>query len=159
MLSAQGRQLRLLQVVSSGGTFPNSIAVSGNLVYVLNAGGSGTLTGYRLAGAQLASIPGSSRSLGLSNSTPPNFLASPGEVGSTPNGSELIVTTKASTSSLDVFGVSPDRSPFGHTDGDRRPRATFRSRSPSAPPGSAVTGAGRARSTLLLSVQVGRSPA
>ena len=107
VLSAQGRQLRLLQVVSSGGTFPDSIAVSGNLVYVLNAGGSGTLTGYRLVGAQLAPIPGSSRSLGLANSTPPNFLASPGEVGFTPNGSELIVTTKASTSSLDVFGVSP----------------------------------------------------
>ena len=78
VLSAQGRQLRLLQVVSSGGTFPDSIAVSGNLVYVLNAGGSGTLTGYRLVGAQLAPIPGSSQSLGLSNSTPPNFLAVPG---------------------------------------------------------------------------------
>ena len=108
VLSAQGRQLRLLQVVSSGGTFPDSVAVSGNLVYVLNAGGSGTLTGYRIVGDQLVPLPGSSRSLGLANTTPPNYLASPGEVGFTPNGSELIVTTKASTSSLDVFGVNPD---------------------------------------------------
>jgi hypothetical protein len=107
VLSAQGRELRLLQVVSSGGTFPDSVAVSGNLVYVLSGGGSGTLTGYRIVGDQLAPIPGSSRSLGLANTTPPNYLASPGEIGFTPNGSELVVTTKASTSSLDVFGVSP----------------------------------------------------
>ncbi len=107
VLSAQGRQLRLVQVVKSGGTFPDSVAVSGNLVYVLNAGGSGALSGFRIVGDQLAPLPGSSRSLGLANTTPPYFLASPGEVGFTPNGSELIVTTKSSTSSLDVFGVNP----------------------------------------------------
>ena len=72
VLSAQGRQLRLLQVVGSGGTFPDSVAVSGNLVYVLNAGGSGTLTGYRIVGDQLVPLPRSSRSLGLDNTTPPN---------------------------------------------------------------------------------------
>jgi hypothetical protein len=107
VLSAQGRQLRLLQVVSSGGTFPDSVAVSGNLVYVLDAGGAGTVSGYRLAGDQLVPLPGSSRPLGLANTSPPNFLQSPGEIGFAPNGSELIVTTKASTSSLDVFGVNP----------------------------------------------------
>lgn len=106
VLSAEGPQLRLLQVVGSGGTFPDSVAVSGNLVYVLNAGGAGTLAGYRIVGDRLAPLPGSSRSLGLDNTTPPNFLQSPGQVGFTPDGSELIVTTKASTSSLDVFGVN-----------------------------------------------------
>ena len=30
----------LIQIVSSGGTFPNSVALSGNLLYVLNAGGA-----------------------------------------------------------------------------------------------------------------------
>ncbi|MCL2394006.1 MAG: lactonase family protein [Acidimicrobiaceae bacterium] len=107
VLSARGRQLRLLQVVNSGGSFPDSIAVSGNLVYVLDAGGTGTLSGYRLQGDRLFTIPGSSRSLGFDNSDPPNYLQSPGQVGFTPNGSELIVTTKASTSSLDVFSVTP----------------------------------------------------
>lgn len=106
VLSARGRQVRLLQVVSSGGMFPDSVAVHGDLVYVLNAGGQGTVTGYRLLGRRLFPLPGSSRSLGLKNTTPPNYLTSPGEVGFSPNGSELIVTTKASTSSLDVFGVS-----------------------------------------------------
>lgn len=107
VLSAQGRQLQLLQVVSAGGTFPDSVAVSGNLVYVLDAGGTGTLSGYRLVGEHLVPIPGSSRTLGLGNTSPPNYLQSPGQVGFTPNGAELVVTTKASTSSLDVFGVEP----------------------------------------------------
>lgn len=107
VLAAQGRQVQLLQVVSSGGTFPDSIAVSGNLVYVLNAGGTGTLSGYRLVGNHLIPIPGSSRNLGLGNASPPTFLHSPGQIGFTPNGAELVVTTKASTSSLDVFGVNP----------------------------------------------------
>lgn len=106
VFSAQGRQLQLLQVVSSGGAFPDSIAVYGNLVYVLNAGGLGTVSGFRIIGDHLFAIPGSSRSLGLSNTTPPNFLAAPGQIGFTPGGSDLIVTTKASTSSLDVFTVN-----------------------------------------------------
>lgn len=106
VLSTQGSRPRLLQVIGSGGSFPDSVAVRGDLVYVLNAGGPGTLSGYRLTGTHLTPIPGSSRSLGLANTTPPNYLASPGQVGFTPQG-ELIVTTKGSTSSLDVFSVSP----------------------------------------------------
>ncbi len=106
MLSTQGRQLRLLQVISSGGAFPDSVAVHGSVVYVLNAGGSGTLSGYRVFGQRLIALPGSARSLGLSNSTPPFFLDSPGQVGFSADGSKLIVTTKASTNSLDVFAVN-----------------------------------------------------
>src|SRR5207247_6523223 len=48
------------------------------------------------------------RSLALANGTPPFFLTSPGQVGFTPDGTKLIVTTKASTSSIDVFSVQPD---------------------------------------------------
>ncbi len=106
VLSAHGRDLRLLQVLPTGGTFPDSVAVSGSLVYVLDAGGTGNVAGYRIASDRLFPMAASSRSLGLSNTDPPNFLASPGEVGFSPNGSELIVTTKASTSSLDVFGIN-----------------------------------------------------
>jgi hypothetical protein len=106
VLSDRGSHLRLAQVLSSRGTFPDSIAVHGDLVYVLDAGGTGTVTGYRIFGNRLFPLPGSSRSLSLANATPPNFLTSPGQVGFSPDGSELIVTTKASTSSLDVFGVT-----------------------------------------------------
>jgi Lactonase, 7-bladed beta-propeller len=104
----RGDRLQLRSVVSSGGQFPNSVAVDGRLVYVLNAGGTGIVQGFRLAGSHLASIANSARSLGLANGVPPNFLTAPGQVGFTPDGSQLLVTTKASTSSIDVFQVGPD---------------------------------------------------
>ena len=44
----------------------------------------------------------------MANTTPPNFLTSPGQVGFTPDGRQLLVTTKASTSSIDVFQVGHD---------------------------------------------------
>jgi len=105
-----GDRLRLTGVLGSGGQFPVSVAVQDRLVYVLNAGGAGSVQGYWIAGHLLVPIPGSTRSLGLTNSNPPNFLSSPGQVGFTPDGSELLVTTKASTSSIDVFAVRHDGS-------------------------------------------------
>ncbi|MGA8206645.1 MAG: hypothetical protein WB867_01250 [Candidatus Dormiibacterota bacterium] len=101
-----GGGIALRQVLSSGGTFPDSIAVSGQLVYVLNAGGIGVVQGYRFDGDWLSPIPGSARSLGLANTDPPNYLESPGQVGFTPSGGQLVVTTKASGSDIDVFAVA-----------------------------------------------------
>jgi hypothetical protein len=106
--AVHGDRLRLTGVLDSGGQFPASVGVHGRLVYVLNAGGAGTVQGFWIAGHRLLPIPGSARSLGLANGNPPNFLSSPGQVGFSPDGSELLVTTKASTSSIDVFGVGPD---------------------------------------------------
>jgi 6-phosphogluconolactonase (cycloisomerase 2 family) len=106
VLSAHGRDLRLLQVLQTNGVFPDSVAVSGSLVYVLNAGGTGVVAGYRIVNDRLFPMAGSARSLHLSNTDPPNFLDSPGDVGFSPDGSELILTTKASTSSLEVFKVN-----------------------------------------------------
>jgi Lactonase, 7-bladed beta-propeller len=103
----RGDRLRLTQQIASGGSFPISIAVHGSLVYVLNAGGAGALRGYRLSGAHLRPIVGSDRSLGLANTNPPNFLASPGQVGFSRDGRRLIVTTKGSGSDLLVFRVGP----------------------------------------------------
>ena len=105
VLSARGSRLQLVQVISSGGDFPDSVAVHGDLVYVLDGGGAGAVSGYRILGDKLIALPGSSRSLSLANANPPNFLTSPGQLGFSPDGSELIVTTKASSSSLDVFSV------------------------------------------------------
>lgn len=104
----RGDRLELESVTASGGRFPSSVGVHGDLVYVLNAGGSGIVQGFRLGAHGLTPIPGSARSLGLANTAPPNFLTSPGQVGFTPNGGRLLVTTKASTSSIDVFDVHPD---------------------------------------------------
>jgi 6-phosphogluconolactonase (cycloisomerase 2 family) len=100
-----GTRLRLRQTIASDGAFPASIAAHGNLVYVLNAGGAGDVAGFWLRHGRLHELGGSSRTLGLGNTTPPNFLASPGQVGFSPDGTQLIVTTKASTSSIDVFSV------------------------------------------------------
>ncbi len=102
-----GHHLFLLQVLPSGGEFPVSIAVRGNLVYVLNAGGAGSVQGYGRFGPFLFPIPSASQSLNLSNTNPPNYLMGPGQVGFTPDGGQLIVTTKASGSDIDVFSVGP----------------------------------------------------
>ncbi len=104
-----GDRLRRESVVDSGGSFPASVAVHGRLVYVLNSGGTGIVQGFWLGHhGQLRPIEDSARSLGLANGDPPNFLMSPGDVAFTPDGSKLLVTTKASTSSIDVFHVRRD---------------------------------------------------
>src|SRR5215213_515014 len=104
----RGPRLTLESVLPSGGQFPASIAVHDELVYVLNAGGAGNVQGFRIHHRRLSPLTGSARSLGLANSSPPNFLMSPGQVGFTPAGGRLLVTTKASTSSIDVFQVGAD---------------------------------------------------
>jgi len=108
VFAVSGDTLTLQDVLPSGGQFPDSITVHGKFVYVLNAGGAGSVQGYRIDGNKLHAINGSNRTLGLGNANPPAFLASPGQIGFTPDGSRLIVTTKASTSSFVVFGVRPD---------------------------------------------------
>ena len=104
----QGDTLTLLNVVPSGGQFPNSIGVRDGIAYVLNAGGAGSVQSFRIGQVGLEPIAGSARSLGLANSDPPNFLTAPGQVGFTPDGRWLLVTTKASTSSIEVFRVQGD---------------------------------------------------
>jgi 6-phosphogluconolactonase (cycloisomerase 2 family) len=101
----EGDTLELENVVASGGQFPSSIAVHDDLVYVLNAGGTGIVQGFRIGDDGLSPIASSARALGLANTDPPDFLTSPGQVGFTPDGRQLIVTTKASGSTIDVFGV------------------------------------------------------
>ena len=105
VFAARGDRLFLRQVVGSGGTFPVSIAVHGNLVYVLNALGGGSVRGYRAAFGRLIPIPGSRRLLGLDPTATPQFTNTPGQVAFSPDGSQLIVTTKANGNDIDVFRV------------------------------------------------------
>ena len=108
VFAVHGDRLALRQVLSSGGSFPVSVAVHGNLVYVLNALGGGRLAGYRVLGGGLVPIPGSGRALGLNPAASPQFTNTPGQVAFTPDGSQLIVTTKANGNNIDVFGVRFD---------------------------------------------------
>jgi hypothetical protein len=52
-------------------------------------------------------IPDSTRTLGLANTNPPFFLDAPGQVAFSPDGSELLVSTKAASNSIDVFQIGP----------------------------------------------------
>jgi 6-phosphogluconolactonase (cycloisomerase 2 family) len=109
VFAVHGDRLALRQVVPSGGTFPVSLTVHGNHVYVLNALGSGSVSGYRVDGGQLSPIPGSLRGLNLTPVTGPNqFTHTPGQVSFTPDGSALLVTTKANGNDVDVFSVGRD---------------------------------------------------
>ena len=109
VFNVKGDRLHLRQVVESGGPFPASIAVHGDLAYVLDAGLAGYVQGYRVEGGRLEAIAGSLHSLGLANSNPPGFLQSPAQVGFTPDGRKLVITLKGNNGgSVDVFGVSHD---------------------------------------------------
>jgi 6-phosphogluconolactonase (cycloisomerase 2 family) len=105
VFAARGGGLTLRQVISSGGQFPVSIAVHGDLVYVLNALGGGSLSGYRVLGGYLLPLPDSQRALGLDPNETPQFTSTPGQVSFTPDGSKVIVTTKNNGNDIDVFGV------------------------------------------------------
>jgi 6-phosphogluconolactonase (cycloisomerase 2 family) len=105
VFSVRGDQLALRQVISSGGDFPVSVAVHGNSVDVLN-GLSASVQGYISFFGRLYPLPGSNRSLGFTVPTDTTqFVSTPGQVAFSPNGSQLVVTTKASGSDIDVFRV------------------------------------------------------
>ena len=106
VFGVHGTRLHQRQVIGSGGQFPVSVAIRGDLVYVVNALRGGSVQGYRLSPAgHLAFLRGSHRRLHLSQSATPQFTNTPGQVAFSPSGSQLIVTTKANGNDIDVFGV------------------------------------------------------
>ena len=58
-------------------------------------------------GHRLVRLPGSNRSLGLSATETPRFTHTPGQVAFSPDGRQLLVTTKGNGSAIDVFAVKP----------------------------------------------------
>jgi 6-phosphogluconolactonase (cycloisomerase 2 family) len=103
--AVRGASLKRVQVISSGGDFPVSVTVHGDLVYVLNALGGGNVHGYQIGGGRLKAIPNSTRPLGLDPNATPQFTTTPGQVTFTPSGTQVLVTTKGNTNAVDVFGV------------------------------------------------------
>jgi len=87
-------------IVGSGGDVPVSIAYSNNadrIVYALNAGGPGSISGFILSETcVLDPITNSVVTLnqGSMEGGAPFFVSSPGQVGFTPDSDELIVTIK-----------------------------------------------------------------
>jgi 6-phosphogluconolactonase (cycloisomerase 2 family) len=105
VFGVHGDRLVRLQVIGSGGSFPVSIAVHGNLLYVLNARDGGSVQGYLRVAGTLVQIPSWHRSLGLDPTQVPQFTHTPGQVAFTPDGGTLLVTTKAGSNAIDVFSV------------------------------------------------------
>jgi len=99
---------RLMGKFPSGGTLPDSIAVSHNRVFVSHCGAPGTLTGFRLGlDGGLTPIPGSTRFLsnrGQGESTTPATLQF------TPDGKRLILA-EADGDALSVFTLGADDIP------------------------------------------------
>lgn len=88
--------LSLTSTISSGGTLPISLTFDKDLLYVLNAGGNGNITGFKLDKAgQLLSLEDSTRPLSGNS-------VGPAQVAFSPNGKLLVVTEKA-TNKIDTY--------------------------------------------------------
>ncbi len=117
--------LSLLSRTPSGGTLPTSVAISHNVVYVLNAGGAGNITGFTIdAQGALSPIAGSTKLLS-------GAATAPAQVSFSAGGRQLVVAERA-TNLLDVYpvdgnGVAGERTsytsaggtPFGFAVGPR----------------------------------------
>ena len=82
----------------SMGTDPVSVTAYGSTVYVLDAGGSGNIAGFKLGGGKLHFLAGSTRPLSGS-------ATNPAEIAFSTDGRFLVVTERA-TNSLDTYKVN-----------------------------------------------------
>jgi 6-phosphogluconolactonase len=92
--------LVLEATVPSGGVLPISVTVNKKVLYVLNAGGAGNISGFEIGHGTLTPIAASTRPLGAGS-------AGPAQVQFSPNGRTLVVTEKAS-STIDTYVVGND---------------------------------------------------
>jgi 6-phosphogluconolactonase len=90
--------LTLADRAPSGGSTPVSIAVSDDLLYVLNAGGEGNISGFRVKDdGDLRAISNSTRPLS-------GAATGPAQVSFSPDGEQLVVTEKV-TNQIDLYEV------------------------------------------------------
>ena len=142
-LKVTGNGLNLKSTVSSGGMQPVSIAAYDDLVYVLNAGGNGSISGFRLLNNdKLQPIPNSTRPLSVAATT------GPAQISFVLGGRVLVITEKATntitTYTVDESGVpgnihtrtSSSPTPFGFAAGQLG--AIFVSEAVGGAPGASV---------------------
>ncbi len=156
--------LELRSTVDSGGQQPVSVAEHDGVVYVLNAQGTGNVTGFHNVGGVLQPLPGSTQPLSAAGGT------GAAQVGFSPEGDVLLVTEKA-TNKLTSYRVrgngridaplvteSAGATPFGFAF-DRRGHALVSEAFGGAANASAVSSYGfddRAPATpVLISASVG----
>lgn len=104
-------ELTLVDVESSGGVRPNSLAVFGNLLYVTNVGDAthaSNITGFRVEfDGSLTLIAGSTHTLSTTNAKPACVVFSP-------NGTQVVVSEN-NNNRLSVFHVNSDGTLTGPT--------------------------------------------
>ncbi|MFZ0392201.1 MAG: beta-propeller fold lactonase family protein [Terracidiphilus sp.] len=99
--AVSGATLSLVDTVSTGGSLPTSVTQVRDLIYVLNAGGNGSVSGFHsFPNGHLLPIPNSTHNLSGSATAPTDVVLSP-------NGQFLIVIESA-TNKIDVFHVFPN---------------------------------------------------
>ncbi|MCB0722791.1 MAG: beta-propeller fold lactonase family protein [Ignavibacteriae bacterium] len=109
-VSATG--VSLVSTTPSGGTMPISVTVSGDLLYVLNASGSGNITGFRInSDGTLSAIANSTANLS-NNGT--GSAPGPAEVQFNPSGTAIVVTEKG-TSNILSYSVNSNGTVTGPT--------------------------------------------
>lgn len=101
VFAVRPKGLVLTSKVSSGGIRPISLTVDRGLLYVVNAGGDGNISGFTVhRNGHLAPLPGSTRPLSGPNTAP-------AQIGFSPDGEVLVVTEKA-TNFIDTYVVNED---------------------------------------------------
>src|ERR1700759_2278509 len=106
LFSVQDDGLVLCDRVPSGGATPTSVAVSGNLVYVLN-NGPPNIAGFQIDDGQLVELHGSARPLSAED-------ADPAQVSFSLDGRTLVVTERG-TDSISTYTIHDDGYATGPT--------------------------------------------
>ena len=102
VLRVRQNGLELTDVVDSGGVRPISLTIHNRILYVLNAGASGNISGFRLAeDGTLEALDGSTQPLSNGGS---GDAPQPAQISFSPNGNVLVVTEKM-TNRIDVYEV------------------------------------------------------
>lgn len=94
----EGAHLALADTVNSGGAFPSALTQTGDLLYVLNSGGNGNVSGFRVnSNGHLQPIPHSTRNLSGTSTAPTAIEFSP-------NG-RFVAVVESATNKVDLFRV------------------------------------------------------
>jgi hypothetical protein len=104
--------LNLASVEDSGGTFPVSLTIHRNILFVLNSGDQGSIAGFQVSDYDCSLVPlgqnGMASLQGYTDTfTPPapgEVLTSPAQISFTPDGASLVVSIKGGDAKFGTEG-------------------------------------------------------